>query len=256
MIAACLALMGAAYVLLAAVDAVWQFLLVYGVLGGIGFAGSGSLAVTVLVSRWYAQRRTAVFRWVFLGINAGQLTLAPLGGLLIEQAGYRAACVVLGLLVLVLVVPFVALLTIDSPERAGQFPDGADRPAARSDADHDRPAAVRSRAFWLSRWRSASTAGPSTSRCCTCRGWRATSGPERPPAAALLALAAAASAAAIVAHHAARRAVRQAPRRRSGCSACGPPCSLGAAALVTPAASNSRSSRCCSASRRSRSSRW
>ena len=79
----------------------WQFLLVYGVLGGIGFAGSGSLAVTVLVSRWYVERRTAVFRWVFLGINAGQLTLVPLGGLLIEQAGYRAAYVALGALVLV-----------------------------------------------------------------------------------------------------------------------------------------------------------
>ena len=148
-IAACLALMGTAYVLLAAVDAVWQFLLVYGVIGGVGFAGSGSLAVTVLVSRWYAERRTAVFRWVFLGINAGQLTLVPLGGLLIEQAGYRAACVALGALVLALVVPVVALLAIDAPERVGQFPDGADGPVAGAAQIATVRAAVRTPRFWL-----------------------------------------------------------------------------------------------------------
>ena len=148
-IAACLALMGAAYVLLASVEAVWQFLLVYGVLGGIGFAGSGSLAVTVLVSRWYVERRTAVFRWVFLGINAGQLTLVPLGGLLIEQAGYRASFVALGAVVLVLVVPLVALFAIDAPERVGQFPDGADGPAPGAAQITSVAAAVRSRTFWL-----------------------------------------------------------------------------------------------------------
>ena len=83
--------------LLAAVEAVWQFLLVYGVLGGVGFAGSGSLAVTVLISRWFVAAAGSGFPWVFLGINAGQLTLVPLGGLLIDQAGHRAAYLALGL---------------------------------------------------------------------------------------------------------------------------------------------------------------
>jgi cyanate permease len=119
------------------------------VLAGIGFAGSGSLAVTVLLSRWYAERRTAVLQRVFLGINAGQLTLVPLGGLLIEQAGVRAAYLALGLLVLATVVPLVALLAIDAPELAGQFPDGGDRPAAEGARLTTVGAAVRSRAFWL-----------------------------------------------------------------------------------------------------------
>jgi MFS family permease len=142
-------LVGAAYVLLATVDETWQFVLVYGLLAGVGFAGSGSLAVTVLMSRWYVRRRTAVLRRVFLGINAGQLTLVPLAGLLIEQAGFRAAYLVLGLVVLALVVPLVALLSIDSPERAGQFPDGLDRPTAEATGITTVAAAVRSRPFWL-----------------------------------------------------------------------------------------------------------
>ena len=110
---------------------------------------------------------------------------SPLGGLLIEQAGYRASFVVLGAIVLVLVVPLVALFAIDAPERVGQFPDGADRPASEDGADRDRraPRSGRARSGW-SRSRSASTAGRSTSRCCICRGWRATSGRAPRPAAA------------------------------------------------------------------------
>jgi MFS family permease len=183
-LATCLALMGAAYVLMASAQTVWQWLVAYGLLAGVGFAGSSSLAVTVLISRWYVRDRARVLPRVFLGINAGQLTLVPLGGFLIERAGYRVAYLVLGLTVLAIVVPLVALRAVSHPERVGQHPDG--RPDPRSAPARARPwptPCTPGRSGWQ-RWRSASTAGPSTSPCCTCRAtpstWAAASKSEAP----------------------------------------------------------------------------
>ena len=124
-----LALLGGAYVVMAAAGPLWLWLLAYGVLGGIGFAGSSSLAATVLVSHWFVRDRARVLPRVFLGVNAGQLTLVPLGGVLIERAGYRPAYLVLGLLVLVVVAPAVALGVVDRPALVGQDVDGR-RPTA------------------------------------------------------------------------------------------------------------------------------
>ena len=149
-IATSLASMGLAYVAMSAADKQWQLLLAYGVLGGVGFAGCSSLAVTVLLSRWYQRGRTEVLPRVFLGINAGQLTLVPLSGLLIDHAGYRSAYLVLGLVVLALVVPLVALFMVDAPSRVGQHPDGAEvEPAPGTRQVTSVGGALRSRPFWL-----------------------------------------------------------------------------------------------------------
>lgn len=144
-----LSAMGTAYVLMAAAGEVWQFALAYGVLAGVGFAGSSSLAVTVLLSRWFVARRAEILPKVFLGINAGQLTLVPLGGLLIDQAGYRTAYLLLGLVVLVAVVPVVALGMVDRPEHVGQHPDGAAGPPRPVPVGSTLLAALSSREFWL-----------------------------------------------------------------------------------------------------------
>lgn len=126
--ATCLTLLGTAYVLMAAAGPLWQWVLAYGVVAGVGFAGASSLAATVLVSHWYVRDRARVLSRVFLGVNTGQLTLVPLGGVLLERAGYRAAYLVLGLVVLVAVAPAVARLVVDRPALVGQHPDG--RPPA------------------------------------------------------------------------------------------------------------------------------
>ncbi len=51
------ALMGCAFILSATITQLWQFFLYYGVLTAIGFAGCGSMANSVLVSRWYVNNR-------------------------------------------------------------------------------------------------------------------------------------------------------------------------------------------------------
>jgi MFS family permease len=108
-ITAALALLAGSYLLLAVVSELWQLFLVYGLLAGIGFGSASSMAVSVLISHWYVRRRASVLARTFMGINAGQLTLLPLGGVLIVHAGTRTAYLVLGLLVMLVVVPAAAV---------------------------------------------------------------------------------------------------------------------------------------------------
>ena len=56
-IASSAALMGIAFILSATITELWQFFLYYGVLTAIGFAGCGSMANSVLVSRWYVKKK-------------------------------------------------------------------------------------------------------------------------------------------------------------------------------------------------------
>lgn len=131
-----LGLLVACYLLLALVRVLWQFLLVYPLLGGAGFAGAATLANSVLVSRWYVRDRTRMLARTTAGINLGQLLLVPLAGWLIAGQGTARAYAVMGTLVLLTAVPAAGLLLRDSPASLGQHPDGL--PASPQEA---RPAA-------------------------------------------------------------------------------------------------------------------
>lgn len=118
------ALMGMAFLLSASITQVWQFFLYYGVLTAIGFAGCGSMANSVLVSQWYVRRRTMMLAISSMGISIGQLVLLPLTGLLIARSGFRMAFFVLGLIMLLIIVPSIAVVVKSNPIKVGQGPDG------------------------------------------------------------------------------------------------------------------------------------
>jgi MFS family permease len=119
-----LGLLVACYLLLAAVRELWQFLVVYPLLGGAGFAGAATLTNAILVSRWYVRDRTRMLARTTTGINLGQLLLPPLAGWLIAAYGTSTAYLALGFLVLLTAVPAAVLLLRDSPSDVGQIPDG------------------------------------------------------------------------------------------------------------------------------------
>lgn len=122
-------LMGAAFLLSATIEHRWELFLYYGVLTAVGFAGCGSMANAVLVSRWYVRDRARMLARSSMGLNVGQLLLLPLAGWLIYLAGTASAFATLGAIML-LVVPLVVLGVHNSPDSVGQQPDGADRSAA------------------------------------------------------------------------------------------------------------------------------
>lgn len=86
-IASSATLMGITFLLMGTITALWQFYLYYGVFAAIGFAGCGSMANSVLVSRWYIQKRPKMLARSSMSMNIGQLLLLPLTGFLIGSLG-------------------------------------------------------------------------------------------------------------------------------------------------------------------------
>jgi MFS family permease len=96
---------GAAGLLLTSrIEALWHFYLTYGVMVGIGFS-SVYVLTTATVARWFVQRRGLAFAVVLSGFNLGWLIGGPVAATLIARLGWRAAYVVLGLVVFGLGVP-------------------------------------------------------------------------------------------------------------------------------------------------------
>jgi len=120
--------------------------LTYGV--GVGLGAACAYVPTLAnLGGWFERRRNAAFGLAAAGTGVGMLIVPPAAALLIEQAGWRAACIWLGAGSALLLVLCAA--TVSAPPRRG--PD----PSARRLAD-----AVRSAPFVLTyvSWTLATTA--------------------------------------------------------------------------------------------------
>lgn len=148
-IAGSAALMGSAFILSATITQLWQFFLYYGVLTAIGFAGCGSMANSVLVSRWYVKNRAKMLSRSSMGMNIGQLILLPLTGFLIASSSFRIAFVVLGLIMLVIVVPFVLIVVKNNPTDIDQMPDGDPVTSFAEAKSVSLSEALKRREFWI-----------------------------------------------------------------------------------------------------------
>jgi MFS family permease len=148
-IASSASLMGIAFLLSATITHIWQFFLYYGILTAIGFAGCGSMANSVLVSRWYVKKRATMLARSSMGMNIGQLALLPLTGILLANSGFRVAFVVLGLIMLLIIVPFVLFGTKSNPNEIGQTPDGDSSSTFSPPSSVSLSEAIKTREFWL-----------------------------------------------------------------------------------------------------------
>ena len=117
------------FLALSRVDALWQFLLLTMLSGGIGFALVGSLVVNVTLSKWFVARRGWAIALGSSGISLAGLILPVAMTQVVDSLGWRDAYVVLAVLVVAIVVP-VALVMRRRPEDYGQLPDGTRRDAA------------------------------------------------------------------------------------------------------------------------------
>ncbi|KAB2347221.1 MFS transporter [Actinomadura rudentiformis] len=91
-----LTLLSASYLTLAVVQQTWQFVLAYVILGGLGFAGSSSLAVSTLISRAHGDRAGPALARAAVGINLGQLITPWAATALFEPVGVRTTYALLG----------------------------------------------------------------------------------------------------------------------------------------------------------------
>ena len=81
--------------------AAWQFYLALGVLVGAGANLMSFTAHSQFLPNWFVRRRGLAISLAFSGVGVGAIVLLPWLQAIIEGEGWRAACRVMGVLVLV-----------------------------------------------------------------------------------------------------------------------------------------------------------
>lgn len=148
-------LLGLSMTLVQNVTELWQFIALFGVLGGIAELGGGFFISQALVPKWFVRKRGRALGISIMGVGLGALIFPSAISMLIEAVGWRGAWLWFG--VGIGSIAFVlALLLRTTPEESGLLPDGGTvREAGRVDAappeerSLTRREAVRTPAFWL-----------------------------------------------------------------------------------------------------------
>jgi MFS family permease len=141
------AAMGAGLILAVLVREPWQLYLSLGALVGGGVNCLAYTGQSLYLTNWFVRRRGLALSIAFSGVGIGSITVLPWVASLIADAGWRAACLRLGILVLVLLAP-LNLLLLRRPEDLGLEADGM----ASSSAVVKRPANVVDHAWTAVDW--------------------------------------------------------------------------------------------------------
>jgi MFS family permease len=147
---------GAGFVLLGRIDSLWQFYIIYTIIGA-GIAAIGNVPSTAIVSNWFRKRRGTAIGIMSSGIGAGGLAISPLvGSYLIPTFGWRDSYLALAVITWVVIIPLALFVIRTKPAEMGLYPDGAGAPApdkkrtAKSDGNSISPRkALALSAFWL-----------------------------------------------------------------------------------------------------------
>lgn len=119
------ALVGAGFLLVSRIQALWHFYALYGSILALGLALMGQIPVSALVANWFVRRRGMALGVATMGISMSGVVMAPVATMLIESVGWRGTFVVYALLTLVVIAPPVWATVIDRPEDVGLHPDGS-----------------------------------------------------------------------------------------------------------------------------------
>ena len=152
--------LGTGFVLLAFVQTLPQL---YACLAGPIALGATCIGLpnNAAVARWFIRKRGRALGLSTAGISFGGIVFAPLAQFLIDSFGWRTAYGVLGLVVVAVLVPPVALSMRRDPADLGLRPDGealragdgsaADLALYEREIERSIPVdvAVRTRSFWL-----------------------------------------------------------------------------------------------------------
>ena len=142
---------GLGFALISKIDTVWELYLFYGLLGGLGLAAH-DVATLSTVARWYKRGRGLMSGFVKSGAGIGQVTIPLLAAFLIAQFGWRQACLVAGIVAMVVMVVAAQVMRRD-PAVLGLRPwgeeDSEGSQGSKQEAGFTLREATRTRQFWL-----------------------------------------------------------------------------------------------------------
>ena len=105
----------------------------YGVLVGIGSAGSGAVACTASIGKWFVKKRGIAIGIAAMGIGLGTMIMAPLAGYIVKSFGWRVGFLCIGALTCVVGIAMSQMfMGKDHPEHYGLQPDGEPLPPRQS----------------------------------------------------------------------------------------------------------------------------
>ena len=99
-----------------------QLVLAYAALG-IGFAATGTVPASTLLSRWFTRRRAVAMSLAFTGLPIGGAVLTPVIAALVQSLGVSGAAPWLAGGYLVGVVPVTVAFLRPAPEARGTWPE-------------------------------------------------------------------------------------------------------------------------------------
>ncbi|HEY3885105.1 MAG TPA: MFS transporter [Vicinamibacterales bacterium] len=124
-------LVGAGFLLMSTIGAIWQLYLYYGVIVGAGLGGT-FVPLTSTTARWFVARRGLVTGIVAAGVGIGALIGPPIASALIRAYDWRVSYRILGAIVLVGGVTAAQWLRRDPAQMGlrafGESGDGTNRP--------------------------------------------------------------------------------------------------------------------------------
>jgi MFS family permease len=132
----------------AAAQEPWQ-LFVATLFTGCGWVTLGAAAINAMVAPWFARLRPRALSMAYNGASVGGIIFAPLWVILIEQFGFLAAAVAVGVAAVILVGGVATRIVAVKPSDLGQFADGEATGPAAAPASHGE--AMAAGALWRDR---------------------------------------------------------------------------------------------------------
>lgn len=145
-------------ILTAFMKAFWHFVLAYGLLVAIGFAGTSISLMGALISRWFVARRGLAISVAIAGFCLGQFVIVPLFTMGALRVGWRLSYALMGLVSLAInsLLAFFVIKdgkptrnSLVASVRFGDSSTDGSSPAAPPVRDMGLREALRTRSYWL-----------------------------------------------------------------------------------------------------------
>jgi len=101
----------------------WHFYLIYVVMGLVG-GGSSLVPYAGVISHWFDKKRGLALGLAAIGVGMSTFLMPSIAYGLVAATGWRGAYTILGLVIMGVTVPVVALFLVDKPQLMGLLPDG------------------------------------------------------------------------------------------------------------------------------------